>query len=253
LWEKGKLPGKMIMNKRKIIHLVFWMAVLILFGIVGTSVAAEYEKVPILMVHGLGGNSSAWSEMKQYLRSQGYDDKLLYTIDMTDNLNLCSESHVSQISAKVEEIVAETGFKRIDVMGHSRGGLNLYNYMLFDDGVNRVRNWISLAGANNMRCSGLYGNPPSDPTPGSYTGYTSIYSLTDELVSPQVAIIEGARNISIENASHGTMIRNTEVFPYVIQALQGAGLNDGIAMLDPEGSPPSPPTGLRIITSAAGP
>jgi triacylglycerol lipase len=243
-----------MMNKRKIIRSVFWLAVLFVFGIAGASVAAEYEKVPILMVHGLNGNSSDWNVMKQYLRSKGYDDKLLFTIDMTDNQTLCSENHVAQISAKVEEIVAQTGFKRIDVIGHSRGGLNLYDYMQFDNGANRVRNWISLAGANNMRCPVFNGSPSSDPTPGSHTGYTSIYSLTDELLSPQVSIIEGARNIALENASHYTMPVNKEVFPYVIEALQGAGLNDGIALVEPtDTTPPSPPTGLRIISSAPEP
>lgn len=233
------------MDNRKRIHSVLWLTILLVVGIVRISVATEYEKVPILMIHGMGGNSTNWNTMKQRLRDNGYEDRLLYTIDMVNNGSLCSENHVTQISNKVEDIVLESGFERIDVMGHSRGGLNLYNYMRFDNGTNRVRNWISLGGSNHM-CSTLYGPSPSDPTPGDQTLYTSIYSLTDELVAPEIAIIEGARNISIEKASHFTLIRNAEVFSYVLETLQGNGLNDGVAVSEP----PATPTGLRILSSA---
>ncbi len=195
----------------------------------------------------MGANSTSWFMMEQHLRSNGYDNNLHYTIDITDNFTLCSENHVTQISEKVEEIVLETGFKRIDVIGHSRGGLNLYNYMRYDNGVNRVRNWISFGGSNNMSCFGFYGSSSSDPTPGDYTAYTSIYSLADELVRPDMAIIKGARNISISNASHFTLAMDSEVMSYVLKALQGTGLNNGVAVFQPEG--PSTPTGLRVISS----
>ena len=202
------------------------------------------------MVHGMGANSTSWFMMEQHLRSNGYDNNLLYTIDITDNFTFCSENHVTQISEKIEEIVLETGFKRIDVIGHSRGGLNLYNYMRYDNGVNRVRNWISLGGSNNMSCFGFYGSSSSDPTPGDNTSYTSIYSLTDELVSPDMAIIKGARNISIASASHFTLTTDSEVMSYVLKALQGTGLNNGVAVTQPnQPSAPSAPDGLRVISS----
>jgi len=240
----------MIMDKRKIRHPVLWMTILLVLGTAGISVAAEYEKVPILMVHGMGGNSASFYRLEQHLRSNGYDNNLLYAIEMTDNLTMCSESHVPQISAKVEEIVRETGFKRIDVIGYSRGGLNLYDYMRNDNGVNRVRNWISVGGSNNMSCFGFYGSSSSDPTPGDYTAYTSIYSLADELVRPDMAIIEGARNSSISNASHFTLAMDSEVMSYVLKALQGTGLNNGVAVTQPnQPSAPSAPDGLRVISS----
>ena len=70
--------------------------------------AAEYKKIPILMVHGLWGNSNAWIPLKQYLTQNGYSANLLYAIDITtDNSVLCSKNHVTQISNKIEQIVSE--------------------------------------------------------------------------------------------------------------------------------------------------
>lgn len=205
------------------------------------SAAADYQKVPILMVHGLGGNSTNWNTMISRLKSNGYDARLLYTINMENNNTLCAASHLTQISNKVEEIVSESGFERIDVIGHSRGGLNLYDYMRFGNGPNRVRNWISLGGVNNMRCS-FNGNPPADDTPGDQTLYTSIYSLSDELATPSLAMIEGANNVAVDNVSHFTLQLDTVVFSHVLDALEGAGLNNGAGI----SASPSAPTNLTI-------
>ena len=128
------------------------------------SVYAEYQKIPILMVHGLGGNSSSWYLVKARLKANGYPSRLLFTINMQDNYVLCSKKHVEQISDKIEEIVATTGYSQVDVVGHSRGGLNLYDYVLFGNGAYRIRNWISIGGANNVYCS-IYGRYFGDVTP----------------------------------------------------------------------------------------
>ena len=198
------------------------MCLLFLF----VSVYAEYQKIPILMVHGLGGNSSSWYFVKARLKANGYPAKLLFTINMQDNYVLCAKSHVEQISDKIEEIVATTGYSQVDVIGHSRGGLNLYDYMLFGNGIYRVRNWVSIGGANNAYCF-IYGHYIGDPTPGNVL-YTSIYSLADRAVKPYLAIIKGARNIPIDksrNVSHISLLFDPLVFAYILEGLQGMGLN----------------------------
>jgi triacylglycerol lipase len=236
---------RVIMDSRRITHSALGLAILFVLGLVGISSAADYPKVPILMVHGLGANSSGWNLMISRLKSKGYEGRLLYTIDMIDNDTLCSDSHIIQISNKVEEIVLKSGFSRIDVIGHSRGGLNLYEYMRFSNGAKRVRNWIALGSPISLSCSTIR-NPPPDPTPGQQTLYTSIYSTSDELVNPSLATIEGARNIAVQNVSHFTMQLDTAIFTPVLEALRGTGLNDGAGV----SSLLSAPTGVRVLWRA---
>jgi len=226
------------------------MAVCMVLGVVPMhatmeSAAADNQKVPILMVHGLGGSSAGWSTMISRLKSNGYDSRLLYTIDMQDNSVMCAESHITQISDKIEEIVSETGSTQVDVIGHSRGGTDLYAYVRYGNGVNRVRNWISLAGANNYNCNSTYGTPPSDPTPGSQTLYTSIWSPDDGLVSEAWSVIDGANDIEVAGVSHLQFPTSATVFPYVLNALQGTGLNDGRGL----SALPSAPSNLTIASS----
>jgi cysteine-rich repeat protein len=215
------------MKKYSLLVLI-WVTVGVLFTASPVS-AQEYEKYPILFVHGLRGWGSLFDPIRQNLIDSGYNASILYTIDIEEDNNLlCSEAHVPQVSAMVEQIVAETGYQRVDVIGHSRGGLNLYNYMRYDNGPNRVRNWVSIAGANQM-CPDLYGgNPPADSTPGDNTLYTCIWSTGDTLINEARGTITGARNIMVEGVSHGGMRTDPVVFGHILEAFQGNGWNDGV-------------------------
>jgi triacylglycerol lipase len=209
------------------------------------SAAADYPKVPILMVHGLGGSSSGWTTMETKLKSAGYPAELLFTVDVADNSTMCATSHITDIHDAIESIVAQTGYTQVDVIGHSRGGTDLYSYMRYSNGANRVRNWISLAGANNYNCNSTYGTPPADPTLGAQTLYTSIYSPDDGLVPESWSIIQGANNIEVAGVSHLQFPTSATVFPYVLNALQGTGLNDGVGLL----ALPSAPSNLTLANS----
>lgn len=196
-----------------------------------------YEKVPILMVHGMYGASSNWNTMKSWLKGEGYTDDLLFTINMDNNWSLCYAGHKEQIADRVDDILVQTGYDRVDVIGHSRGALNLYDYIHFAGGTETVRNFVSVAGALFM-CGGSYG---SDLTPGDQTAYTSIYSPDDYLVGKRP--IDGANNVELSNINHITAIMNQTVFTYVMDALEGDGLNDGqpVNQEDPVINPPNEP------------
>ena len=64
-------------------------------------------------------------------------------------------------------------------------------------------------------------------------------------MNPNMAFLEGARNIELEDLSHIDMVMSEDVFPHVLGALQGNGLNNGSVFSET----PSPPTGLRVISS----
>ncbi len=187
----------------------------------------EYPKSPVLMVHGLNGSSSNFNKIKQGLIEHGYPSTWLYAIDLVPDNSTCDPGHVEQIHTMVEKIVQETGFQRIDLLGHSNGGMDNMNYMRYNNGTQRVRNWVSIGGANNFTCEGAFGQlAPSDPTPGDNVLYTSIYSTTDNLVPTNVSILKGSRNLSVSGVSHINLLFDTNVFQFILEALQGKGLNN---------------------------
>ena len=132
---------------------------------VDTFTGMGYPKLPVLMVHGLGGSHSNWDSIRIGLVEAGYDIDLLFTIDTVPNTSTCDPGHVHMIYEKVEQIVRETGYDQVDVIGHSNGGTDLMNYMRYSNGTRRVRNWVSIGGANNFRCRVSFINPPQQVLP----------------------------------------------------------------------------------------
>ena len=182
--------------------------------------------VPLLMVHGLGGRSTNFDTIKRRLVENGYPEEWLFAIDLVPNNTTCDPGHVDQIHDMVESIVQSTGFERIDLLGHSNGGTDNMNYMRYSNGTERIRNWVSIGGANDFACQHVFGPPPEDPTPGDQVLYTSIYSTDDKIVPNEASILEGARNIAVSGVSHVGLLFNEQVFQLILEALQGNGLND---------------------------
>ena len=191
--------------------------------------APAQEQAPVLLIHGLYGNSVNFAVMKLRLIREGYTSSSIYSVNLTPNDTVCDPGHVAQINTAVENIITETGITQIDVIGHSNGGLDLLNYMLFGTGVGHVRNFIAIGSPLQTVCWANFGSHPTDMTPGDTTRYTSVHSLADEVVPSQLAFLEGARNVEVAEVSHSALLYDKNVFSLVLEGLRGGGLNDDIA------------------------
>ena len=186
-----------------------------------------YTKLPLLMVHGLNGRSSNFDTIKQRLVDAGYPQDLLFTIDLVPNNSVCDPGHVEQIENRVEEILRQTGFDRIDLLCHSNGGTDSMNYMRYSNGIQCVRNWVSIGGSSNFECSKNFAEPPPrDATPGSNVLYTSIYSTADKIVPNGASVLDGGRNIVVSGISHVDLLFSESVFDHIWDGLQGNGSNE---------------------------
>ena len=181
--------------------------------------------LPLLMVHGFNGHSHNFDTIRERLVEDGYPSEWLYAIELVPNNAACDPGHVTQIHDMAEKMVQETGSEHIDFLGHSNGGTDGMSYMRYGEGAKRVRNWVSIGGADNFTCESSFGTPPSDPTPGGDTLYTSIYSIDDRVVPNAASIMEGARNIAVSGISHIELLFDETVYRFILGGLQGNGLN----------------------------
>lgn len=99
--------------------------------------------VPVLLVHGLGGNSNGWNSYKRHLISAGFPENLIYTVDLSGSL--CTD-FTAKIHDTVNTIIDLTGFEKIDCVGHSRGARNIMQYIANDEGLDKIRNFVSVDG-----------------------------------------------------------------------------------------------------------
>ncbi len=223
--------------------------------------APDYSKDPVVMVHGYFLGEFGWAWMTSRLEEAGWPPEYLYSFQF-DNVFGCNPAHGNELKAVVEKALAETGAERVDILCHSMGCVDSRYYIKFLCGYERVKDFVSIAGAHKGSITGCI-EPFScgaeamcvgpadgawmqneflmslnwcDITPGKKIKYTSIWSPIDEIIIPQKnSIIEGAVNLKIESlAEHALILANEETATYVIDGLNGGGTNNN----QPSAAPP---------------
>lgn len=176
----------------------------------GPRATTEATKDPVIIVAGtLAGQTLAsvyYEPLAARLRADGYD----VTIFGLPGSGLGDIGTISgNLAAKVAAVRSRTGAARVDLIGHSQGGLVIRHYLKFRGGANEVDSAISLgaphygaAVANLLTLLGLgtcagvvacrqmtIGSPflaalnAGDDTIGNVT-YTNIASVNDGIVQP---------------------------------------------------------------------
>ena len=172
--------------------------------------APEAGRDPVIIVAGtLAGqavSSIYYAPLAARLRADGYD----VTIFGLPGSGLGDIGAISQnLNRTADQVRARTGAARVDLIGHSQGGLVIRHYVKFRDGANEVDAAISLgaphygaAVANLLTLLGLgtcvgvvacgqmaIGSPflgalnAGDDTVGNVS-YTNIASVNDGIVQP---------------------------------------------------------------------
>lgn len=107
---------------------------LLLFGLL---VQAE---TPVIFVHGNGDDATKWIPVIWLFESNGYPASRLYSIRMTDPAARREDSkpeafrsstidQASELSAFVTRVLLETKAKKVALVGSSRGGMTIRNYL----------------------------------------------------------------------------------------------------------------------------
>lgn len=75
---------------------------------------------PIILIHGYMHNSSAWRWLRYELERLKYE--AVYTLNL-GSTNQTIEQYAAQVDRLIDEIRAETGARKVQLVGHSMGGL----------------------------------------------------------------------------------------------------------------------------------
>lgn len=134
----------------------------------------DYTKTPVFFVHGHGMTAGSWDKMISRLIRDGYPRQYLKAIQLIPNTCANIEAAEKQIAPAIEEFLREINAflkkehpdiplkTKVDLVSHSMGALSArwYAAKVRHD---RVRIWLSLAGANhgtNVLCA--YSGPGAD-------------------------------------------------------------------------------------------
>lgn len=190
---------------------------------------------PILLIHGFLGTRGAMLLTERRLKERGYP---IFSVEL-GWLNVADISRSAmRIAEKVERIRAKHNLDRIDILGHSMGGLIGLMYVKHFGGADHVRKMVTVGapfhGARLARAAligipvmGLWAQslwqivpdsrflaeltaPPLPPG----VEIACIIAKNDSIVSPRSCALEGARNIMIAT-NHAGLVVSPRVFARV--------------------------------------
>lgn len=215
----------------------------------------DTEREPLLLVHGTFGTPEenwGWNYAAA-LPDKGWD---VCTVTLPDRSTGDIQASSEYVVFAIREIAARSGSK-VDVMGHSQGGLQpRWAIRWWPDVEQAVDDLVMLAVPNHgsvvvdpayetgcfpacyqmsTRSDFIAALNAGDETPGAIS-YTSIYSLDDEVVQPAApeptAALDGASNILVQDLCPGRRVGHlglaydAAVYEMVIDALTHPGPAD---------------------------
>src|SRR6185503_21121555 len=96
---------------------------------------------PVLLVHGIGDNRSAFSILRRTLRRRGYGR--ISTVNyspLTSDIRKAAAS----LAGQVDRVCQQTGYEQVFLIGHSLGGIIARYYVQCAGGDQRVHTLVTL-------------------------------------------------------------------------------------------------------------
>ena len=203
----------------------------------------EAAGTPILLVHGMVDNHSIFTLLRLGLRRRGFGrvTTMNYSPFTSD-----VRAAAARLAEEVEELVAETGYERIHVVGHSLGGLIARYYVTRLGGDERVHTLVTLGTPHQgtFTAYGWHSQLTRQLRPGSAlmrelaqpvrdcrTRFVAYWSDLDQMIFPQRHAALEHPDLSVQNIDlHGVGHMSLPILGSVVH-----GISTTLAHLDSEG------------------
>lgn len=180
---------------------------------------------PVILVPGTFENMAKnWATMSPALKSQGY---CVYALNYGATNGVDATGPVAdsarQLAPFVDKVLASTGSRKVDLVGHSQGGMMPRYYLGFLGGANKVNHLVGIAPSNHGT-RGLIAPSPDSVPPATSVGGSNCQACADQQAgSPFLAKLNSIGD-TVSGPAY-TVISTTHdevVTPYPSQFLAGA-------------------------------
>jgi triacylglycerol lipase len=210
---------------------------------------------PVVLVHGTFGDSTNWALDRTQLNAAGY---CTFALDYGTRATGEIAASAQQLSAFVDNVLQQTGARKVDIVGHSQGGMMPRYYLKNLGGAAKVDDLVGLAPSNHgttnplapyggLTCPACVeqaaGSPfitalnAGDETPGDVS-YTQIETKYDEVVTPYTsAFLSDGTNVLLQDSCPADVVEHLGIVgdPIALQWVKNALSRPGPA--DPSFTP----------------
>jgi triacylglycerol esterase/lipase EstA (alpha/beta hydrolase family) len=188
---------------------------------------------PVVLVHGTFGNGTDnWLAFAPYLEARGYcvfsfDYGMLPGESLIGGLGPIAGS-AQQLSDFTDRVLAATHAAKVDIVGHSQGGMMPRYYLKFLGGAAKVNALVGLAPDNHgTTLDGLTALLPYFPGASAFF-QAALPGLADQIAgSPfQQQLNAGGDTVPGVHYTVISTIYDEVVTPYTSQALSGSGVHN---------------------------
>ena len=192
---------------------------------------------PVLLLHGFFGTRGSMYLLERRLNRDGIC-VFSFNLGTVNTRDIRTSAYL--IHRKIETILAQTPIKKIDILGHSMGGLIGLYYVKKLGGHEKVRKlvmmgtplkgtWAALVGVATvglfsrsswqiLPSSALLDELAADPLPPEVRYYT-VSAQRDWVCPPASTFLEGATRLTVP-LGHSSLVVSEEVYRQVLWALR---------------------------------
>ncbi len=188
---------------------------------------------PVVLVHGTFENGTDnWEVLAPYLEDRGYcvfsfDYGMITSLGLFGGLGPIADS-AQQLSDEVNKVLSATGAAKVDLVGHSQGGMMPRYYLKFLGGAAKVNALVGLAPDNHgTTLDGL--EKIADKIPGAEALVGDVTpGLTDQLSNSAFLQKLNAGGDTVPGVKYTVIATDTDevVTPYQSEFLSGSNVHN---------------------------
>ncbi len=185
---------------------------------------------PVVMVHGFLASGDTWAPFYGDFVRAGYPSERLYAYDW-NTLNQAAD-HVRALDEAIDSVLARTGARQADLIGHSAGGGLAYRYLADSARAAKIARYVHIGSARQKQPAGPNGQTPT----------LNLWSDGDRVTAAGGGDIEGATNRMLPALDHYQVATHPDAFREVYRFL-----NDSMPRPRPAAAKTSVPIGGRAV------
>lgn len=129
-----------------VIIAVISIAIIVSGSFVSIANSQSEKPLPVLLIHGYAEDAAIWKKWEDLLKKDGIQ---FFTITFKDSDDKCgsAEQHAKELEKRVQDIKQQSGAQKINIVGHSKGGLDARVFLDITDTTD-VANLIMIGTPN---------------------------------------------------------------------------------------------------------